>query len=102
VAITALRDSAYLRGLGDDRAALERLRHAWEQNQGQAALANELVRELARSGAWLEAERALEAFLATGPNQLERVISTLVEAYQRAGREHEAERLRQRLPSPTS
>lgn len=98
VAIGALRDSAYLRGIGDDRGALERLRSAWQQNQGSAALANELIRELATRGSLSEARQTFEAFLATSPRQAARVITTLADAYIGAGRPQDATRILDHLP----
>ena len=56
VAISALRDAAHLRAIGNKREALQRLQEAWEQSKSSPALAVELIHLLKAEGRSQEAE----------------------------------------------
>ena len=59
-ALTAVRDAAELRALGDADAAHRLLQSAWESNRASAALAAELIRSHAANGDLGQAEKVLE------------------------------------------
>ena len=60
-AISALRDAAHLRVLGDHADAFRRIESAWRANQGSAVLASEAIRAYVENG---EIEQALEVLTA--------------------------------------
>ena len=59
-ALTAVRDAAELRALGDADAAHRLLESAWESNRASTALAAELIRSHATRGDRDQAEKVLE------------------------------------------
>ena len=100
-ALSALRDAAHLRALGDHREAFHRIESAWESNPASAALASEMIREYARSGETGRAEEVLDTFEAQGSEgAVSHVTNTLIDALSRAGEEHRARKLlRQNRPA---
>ena len=60
--LSAVRDAADLRALGDADAAHRLLESAWESNRASAALAAELIRSYAARGDLDQAERVLDGF----------------------------------------
>ncbi len=95
-ALSALRDAAHLRGLGEDEEALRRIESAWASNNGSAILAAEVIRSYAAQGETGRAEEVLEAFEAHGPESAAaHVANALIEALVEAGEEDKAQRLLQ-------
>ena len=93
-ALSALRDAAHLRALGESAEALRRLESAWASNRASAILASEMIRAHADTGEMGQAESVLETFVAQGAkNALPHVVNTLIEAWVEAGEEGKALRL---------
>jgi len=93
-ALSALRDAAHLRALGDPGEALRRIETAWATHRTSATLASEMIMGYAQRGDILRAEEVLEAFEAQGSKAaVAHVAITLVEALVRAGEEDRARRL---------
>ena len=93
-ALSALRDAAHLRALGDEQAALRRVESAWRASPAAAALASELIRTYAGRREMERAEAVFEAFAAQGAsNDIARVASTLLDVAKAAGEEARARRL---------
>ena len=85
-ALSALRDAAHLRGLGDSAEALRRIESAWESHPASALLASEVIRGLAERGETRRAEEVLKTFSTQGPQgTVPHVANTLIEALMRAG-----------------
>ena len=66
-ALSALRDAAHLRGLGEHDEAFLRIESAWSSNRASAVLAAEMIRACAERGETRRAEEILEVFEANGP-----------------------------------
>ena len=95
VALTTLRDAAYLRALGDEGDALHRIESAWRGNQASGVLAVELTRTYARTGETTRAEEVFRAFKSQGPSgAVAQVANVLAEALVLSG---DPERARQIL-----
>ena len=96
-ALSALRDSAHLRELGESDEAFRRIETAWETHRSSATLAAEIIKGYAERGEVGRAEEVLEAFAAQGPRgTVAHVANTLVEALLRVGEEDNARRLLKR------
>ncbi len=96
-ALSALRDAAHLRGLGESAEAFRRIESAWDSHRASALLASELIRGLAERGETRRAEDVMEAFSEQGPESaVAHVVNTLVEALLRAGEEKRARQLLKR------
>ena len=96
-ALSALRDAAHLRALGDPREALRRIEAAWTSNRESATLASEMVRAHAENGDFDRAGEVLKSFEALGrESAVPYVTNTLIEALARAGDESGARRLLKR------
>ena len=96
-ALSALRDAAHLRALGEQDEALRRMESAWVSNPGSAVLASELIREYAAHGEIGRAEKVLETFEIEGPAGAgAHVANTLIEALLEAGEEGKAQQLLRR------
>ena len=96
-AMSALRDAAHLRALGDPREALRRIEAAWTSNRESATLASEMVRAHAENGDFDRAGEVLKSFEALGrESAVPYVANTLIEALARAGDESGARRLLER------
>ena len=77
-ALSALRDAAHLRVLGESAEALRRLESAWTSNPASAVLASEMIRAYAEAGRMEQAEGVLETFKAQGAeNAVAHVANTL-------------------------
>ena len=97
-ALSALRDAAHLRGLGEFAEAFRRIESAWESHPDSALLASEMIRGLAERGETRRAEDVLKAFSGQGRERtVAHVANTLIEALIRAGEEKRARRLLGRL-----
>ena len=93
-ALSALRDAAHLRTLGEHREALRRIESAWATNPASAVLASEMIRAYAKNGDTERAEEVLETFEAQGPESaVSYVANTLIDASVEAGDESRARRL---------
>ena len=96
-ALSALRDAAHLRALGEQDEALRRMKSAWASNPGSAVLASELIREYAARGEIGRAEKVLETFETGGPAGAgAHVANMLIEALLEAGEEGKAQQLLRR------
>ena len=100
-ALSALRDAAHLRALGDHREAFHRVESAWQANPASAVLASEVIRAYAKNAETERAEEVLEAFKADGPEvAVSHVTNALVDALLEAGEEDRAlSLLRQSRPT---
>ena len=98
-AVSALRDVAYLRAVGDDDGAFRRLESAWRSNQGSAAVAVEMIRWYAERDDLDAATGVLEDFRCEGSSAtVPSVTSTLIEVLFEGGRDREARALLTHLP----
>lgn len=94
-ALSALRDAAHLRVLGDEAEAFRRVEVAWQGNQSSGALAVELIRAYAKKGETARAEDVFRTFEAQGPGVAAvHVANALAEVLVAAG---DLERARQLL-----
>ena len=90
-ALSALRDAAHLRALGEDQEAHRRIESAWTSNHASAVLASEMIRSFAERGDIGRAEEVLEAFEAQGPKHAAaHVANTLIDVLLEAGEENKA------------
>ena len=93
-ALSALRDAAHLRGLGESGEAFRRIESAWASHRASALLASAMIRGLAERSETRRAEDVLKVFTAQGPESaVAHVANTLVEALMKAGEERRARRL---------
>ena len=93
-ALSALRDAAHLRALGEREKAFDRIEAAWRARRDSAVLAGEMIRLYAERGETGPARQVLAAFEVEGPrNAAPHVVNTLAEALMEAGEEHEARAL---------
>ena len=100
-ALSAARDAAHLRALGEHREAFHRIESAWAAHPASAVLASEMVRAYAKSGEFERAEEVLDTFEAQGAESaVSHVTNTLIDALSKAGEEHRARKLlRQNRPA---
>ena len=90
-ALSALRDAAHLRGLGEHEEARRRIESAWASDHGSAILAAEVIRSYAAQGETGRAEEVLKTFEAHGPeSSAAHVANALIEALMEAGEEEES------------
>ena len=90
-AVSALRDIAELRAIGQTEEAERRLETAWATNRGSAALATEMVMLHANRGSLPDAEAVFEAFAgAADPSQTPRVANVLAAELLRGGQTNKA------------
>ncbi len=79
-AITALRDAAHLRTLGEHEDAFRRIESAWLANQASAVLASEMIRACAERHELDGAEEVLRVFEENGPDHaVPHVLNSLIE-----------------------
>ena len=83
-ALSALRDAAHLRALGEQAEALRRVESAWEHSRGSGLLAAELIGAYAALGDLARAEEILDDFKSEGaetavPYVENRMIEALVD-----------------------
>ena len=100
-ALSALRDAAHLRTLGEHQEALRRVESAWASHPASAVLAAEMIRAWGKSGETARAEGVLETFEAQGPESAApHVANTLIDVLLEAGEERKARQLlRQNRPA---
>lgn len=100
-ALSALRDAAHLRALGQHEEAFHRIRSAWMSNQASAILASEMIRAYAERGELGPAEDVLVTFEAQGSeNAVPHVANTLIELLVQAGEDVQALRRLRMLSRP--
>ena len=93
-ALSALRDAAHLRALGDHAQALRRVESAWEANRGAGILAVEMIAAYAKRGETRRAEEVLQVFKEHGSaNAVPYVENRLIEALMDAREEAKARRM---------
>ena len=98
-AVSALRDVAYLRAVGDDEGAFRRLESAWRNDQGSAAVATEMIRWYAERDDLDAATGVLANFRRNGPTAANPgVTSVLIEVLFEGSRDREARALLTHLP----
>jgi len=90
VAISALRDAAYLRATTNGRRAVERLSQAWESNPESALLAAALIREYAILDDLDSAKSVYDAVMARQMAGKAGIVAAMADAYLVAGRRSEA------------
>ena len=96
-ALSALRDAAHLRALGEDREAFRRVEAAWMSSRDSAILASEMVRAHAGNGDFERAREILKGFEEQGQESaVPYVANTLVEVLAEAGDGSGARRLLER------
>jgi len=96
-ALSAVRDAAHLRALGELPDALERIETAWNSNQTSALLSSELIRCYAEIGDIGGAEKVFEIFEAQGPaSGVSHVANTLIDVLVETGDERKAQELLER------
>ena len=93
-ALSAMRDAAYLRVLGQRSEAAQRVETAWTRNRGSAILAADVIRTRIEDDRIEEAEDALQEFEEHGPEHGRiHVTNTMIEALIDAGDESRAQAL---------
>ena len=98
-AVSALRDVAYLRAVGDDEGAFRRLESAWRDNQGSAGVAAEMIRWYAKRDDLDAATAVLADFKRNGPTAaIPGVTNALIEVLFEGSRDREARELLTHLP----
>ena len=95
-ALSALRDAAHLRALGEHEKAFDRIEAAWRARPDSAVLASEMIRLYAGRGETKHARQVLVAFEVEGPQRaVPHVANTLAEALMESGEERAARALLQ-------
>ena len=93
-ALSALRDAAHLRALGDEADAFRRTEEAWNKNPASTALTMEMIRLYSARGRLTEAEEAFRSFRRADPNEPSPdVLNALVAAFHDAGETPKAREL---------
>ncbi len=93
-ALSALRDAAHLKALGEHAQAHSRVASAWESNPNSGILAAEMINTYAESGDLDRAQEVLDTLKAQGPEHVvPHVENRLIEAFVEAGRVGSARRL---------
>ena len=96
-ALSALRDVAHLRALGQRAEAVRRIESAWASNPASAILAREMIRSFGQRGEIGRAEDVLKTFEAQGPaSAVAHVANTLVDVLLESGDERKAQELLKR------
>lgn len=99
VALSALRDAAYLRATGNDADALRRIEDAWHQQPGSPVLASELIRLHGAKGRITEAEKIYTTFRITANEMfIAPVTNLLIELLYEAKQEGAARAMLDQLP----
>ena len=97
-ALSALRDAAHLRTLGEHEEAFRRIESTWMSNQASAILAAEMIRAYAERQELERAEEVLDTFETNGPEHaVPHVANTLVDVLIDAGGESETRKALQLL-----
>ena len=100
-ALSALRDAAHLRALGEHQEAFRRIESAWASSQTSAVLATEMIRAHAERGDIRRAEEVLKRFEAQGAERaVPHVANALIDVLVQAGEHFEALRRLRTLSRP--
>lgn len=103
LAISAMRDAAHLRALGDNKAAIERLEDAWKANPSSATITAEIIRNYAFSKDVIKAEDIYKQYKKfSDPSFLPHVTNAMIDLFFEAGRIEEAKKLLDQLPAMLS
>ncbi len=93
-ALSAIRDAAHLRGLGEHAEAFRRIESAWRSQPASAVLTSELIRGYARRGEIDRAEEVFDVFEEKGlVSARAHVANTMVEALLEADQDKKAQSL---------
>ncbi|MBN1981645.1 MAG: putative DNA binding domain-containing protein [Chitinivibrionales bacterium] len=99
VAISALRDAAHLRAIGNDTDAFKRIDDAWKQMKSSPTLAAELIRLLGAKGRLNDAESVFASFKeSTSEGFIPFVTNVLIEVLVDSRRESDAKKYLNKLP----
>ena len=102
VAISAMRDAAHLRALGEDEGAYRRIESAWQTNRASAILAVEMIRWYAERDDLQHSEEVLTVFREQGPESaMPHVINMLIEVLVEAGENDKARHFFDKYPQET-
>lgn len=99
VAISALRDSAHLKAIGNEIDAFKRIESAWKAMPSSPTLASEYIRSLCEKEKLSEAKAVLSSFKKTAPDAFHPFVANVyIEMLLDAGRQDEATQLLNQQP----
>ena len=99
IAISAMRDAAHLKALGNDADAFRRIENAWKSLPASPSLASEYIRLLGATGQLEDAKMAFSKFKEQAPDHFHHFVSNvLIDVLLDAGRKDEAKKLLDRQP----
>ena len=99
IAISALRDAAHLKALGNDADAFRRIKNAWKSLPASPSLASEYIRLLGANEQLEDAKMAFSKFKEQAPDHFHHFVSNvLIDILLDAGRNDEAKKLLDRQP----
>jgi ATP-dependent DNA helicase RecG len=103
LAISALRDAAHLRALGDFNGAVRRLEDAWRANSISPTLTAELIRVYGSADSLTKAELIYSEYKKNAPLAfIPHVTNVLINVFFEVGREAEAQKYLEELPAVLS
>ena len=99
IAISALRDAAHLKALGNDADAFRRIEDAWKSLPASPSLASEYIRLLGANKQLEDAKMAFSKFKEQAPDNFHHFVSNvLIDILWDAGHKDEAKKLLDRQP----
>lgn len=99
VAISALRDAAHLRAIGNDTDAFTRIEETWKQMKSSPSLAAELIRLLGAKGRLGDAELVFSSFKEqSSEGFFPFVTNVLIEVFLDSRRDNDAKKYLSQLP----
>lgn len=98
LAMSAMRDSAYLRATGDEAGAIRRLKEAFRSRPESSLLATELIKRYAEQRNLSAAREVYDAFAQESPG-LARVATAMADAYLDAHQEEDARVVLDKMPN---
>lgn len=99
VAISALRDAAHLRGIGDQNGAFYRIEEAWKKMPSSPSLTVELMRLFGGKGRLGDAEDVFLSFQTQSPDSfIPHVMNALIELFLDANKKDDATRYMEKMP----
>ncbi|MBF0141940.1 MAG: putative DNA binding domain-containing protein [Magnetococcales bacterium] len=100
VAISAMRDAAYMRAIGDQEGAFARIREAWKQRSGSPSLTAELIRLQGMRHDMTEARKCFDEFLSCASDPfIPHVSNVFIEILLNERMNEEAKEILDKLPS---
>ena len=100
LAVSALRDAAHLKALGDTAGAMRRLKEAWQAIPGSATLSAELIRLHGEAGELAAAEEIYRIFIAHSPPMfIPYVTNVYIDLLTAVGKAEQATKLLNAHPS---